>query len=250
MRPVYERLNAILGPDGALFAYSDDVYLVSDSTNMSIALAVVPVIYKKVGLRIGLGPGKTEIIFPPGCDQENLLRQLDRREELPKIISDFIGCLGVPHHAKNDQDFIVASLESLGVRHDHLIDLAEMVADEGPFGAYGSYKSAGSNASGTLSAQPHLPWSSSSLNHATMQLLQPLRRSSINPLYKILHILCRWGAGGTSLTSLARHAASNYNGAFFRVAGLLHMRLIAMGGCTSRVVASLLAKHGKACGTQ
>jgi hypothetical protein len=45
------------------------------------------------------------------------------------------------------------------------------------------------------------------------------------------------GAGGSSITSLAKHAS----GAFFRVAGPLHQRLIAMGGTTNRRVAALLS---------
>ncbi len=62
---VYERLSALLVLDGALYAYSDDVYIVYDSANMSIVLAAALAIYKKVGLRIGWGPGKTELILPP-----------------------------------------------------------------------------------------------------------------------------------------------------------------------------------------
>jgi hypothetical protein len=40
MSPVYAKLGALLGPDVALYAYSDDIYLVFDPVNMSIALAV------------------------------------------------------------------------------------------------------------------------------------------------------------------------------------------------------------------
>ena len=43
--------------------------------------------------------------------------------------------LRVPRHANNDPEFIAASLESLGLRHDRLLDLAEAVADEDPFAA-------------------------------------------------------------------------------------------------------------------
>jgi hypothetical protein len=59
MRPVYAWLGALLGPDGVLYAYSDDVYLVSDPANMSNDLAAAPAIYKRVGLCICWGPGKT-----------------------------------------------------------------------------------------------------------------------------------------------------------------------------------------------
>ncbi len=56
MQPVYSRLGALLGPDGALYAYYDDVYLIADPANMAVALSVAPTIYKKVGLRIGWAP--------------------------------------------------------------------------------------------------------------------------------------------------------------------------------------------------
>jgi len=44
LRPVYSRLDGLLGPDGALYAYSDDVYLVSDPVNMPNALEIAPAI--------------------------------------------------------------------------------------------------------------------------------------------------------------------------------------------------------------
>jgi hypothetical protein len=53
MQPVYSRLGVILGPEGALYAYSDDAYLLVDPVNMVVALSAAPAIYKKVGLRIG-----------------------------------------------------------------------------------------------------------------------------------------------------------------------------------------------------
>ena len=53
MQPVYSRLGALLGPDGALYAYFDDVYLIAQPANMAVALSGAPTIYKKVGLRIG-----------------------------------------------------------------------------------------------------------------------------------------------------------------------------------------------------
>ena len=53
MYPFYARLGALLGPDGALYAYPDDVYLLSDLASMATTLTTVPAIYKKVGLRSG-----------------------------------------------------------------------------------------------------------------------------------------------------------------------------------------------------
>jgi hypothetical protein len=52
MCPVYASLQALLGLDEALYAYSDDVYLISDLASMAKALAT-PKIYGKVCLRIG-----------------------------------------------------------------------------------------------------------------------------------------------------------------------------------------------------
>ena len=50
------------------------------------------------------------------------------------------------------------------------------------------------------------------------------------------------GAGGASITSLAKHDSGIYLGAFFRcVAGPLHQRLIAMGGATNRSIVVHLA---------
>jgi len=42
MYHVYARLQALLGPDGALYAYFDDVYLISDPIIMAWALAAAP----------------------------------------------------------------------------------------------------------------------------------------------------------------------------------------------------------------
>jgi len=59
-----------MGPGGAMYAYSDSLYLVSDPDNMSAALAAATALYRNVGLRIGRGPGKTELILPSHCDLE------------------------------------------------------------------------------------------------------------------------------------------------------------------------------------
>ncbi len=64
-----------------------------------------------------------------------LLRLHVFEEGLPHIVTCFSACLGVPRHPANDPEFIVASLESLGVRHDRLLDLVDVVANENPFAA-------------------------------------------------------------------------------------------------------------------
>ena len=73
MAPVYARIGSLLGPDGALYAYLDDVYLLADHVHMAIALIAAPSIYKRVGLRIGWGPGKTELILPSDVDSDSFL---------------------------------------------------------------------------------------------------------------------------------------------------------------------------------
>jgi hypothetical protein len=90
--------------------------------------------YAKVGLHIGLGPGKTELILPPLTDHAtytNILTALG--SIVPHIVPGFSSCLGVPRPADNDPTFITATLENLGARHDRLLDLIEYVADDNPF---------------------------------------------------------------------------------------------------------------------
>ena len=76
MGPVYARLSALLGPGGALYAYSDDVYLAPDPVKMSLARAAAPSIYNKVWLSIGGGLGKIELILRPDCDPDDFLSRL------------------------------------------------------------------------------------------------------------------------------------------------------------------------------
>ncbi len=130
--PSYSRLGALLGPEGALYAYSDDVYLLADPINMAVALSTASAIYKKVGLRIGWGPGKTELILPTDVHCETFLSLLPEGCN-PSVVSGFSACLGVPRHPLNDPEFISTSLARLGERHDRLLDLIEEIATEDPF---------------------------------------------------------------------------------------------------------------------
>ena len=136
MGPVYARLSTLLGPDGAQYAYFDDAYLASDPVSMSLALVATPTICKKVGLRIGGGPGKTELMLPLDCDPYAFLLLLDTFVGgLPHIVTGFNACLGVPRHAFNDPEFIVVALEGLGTRLGRLLDLVEDLAEEDFFAA-------------------------------------------------------------------------------------------------------------------
>ena len=48
------------------------------------------------------------------------------------------------------------------------------------------------------------------------------------------------GAGGAGLTSFEAQAWGSYLGAFYRIAGPLQQRLIAMGGSTIKAIATTL----------
>jgi hypothetical protein len=68
MEPVYMRMRAILGDQGTLYAYCDDSYLVAEPDKTAEVLAQAPAIFGKVGLKIGYGLGKIELILPRGYD--------------------------------------------------------------------------------------------------------------------------------------------------------------------------------------
>ena len=86
---------------------------------MANILCAAPGIYAKVGLRIGLGPEKTELILPPLTDPTTYTNMLIVLGSIvPHIVPRFSSCLGVPRHADNVPPFITAALENLGVRHE------------------------------------------------------------------------------------------------------------------------------------
>jgi hypothetical protein len=49
------------------------MYMVLDLVNIAKALSTAPRICKKVGIHIGWGPGKTELILPPDFNLEGFL---------------------------------------------------------------------------------------------------------------------------------------------------------------------------------
>jgi len=70
-------------------------------------------IYAKVGLRIGLGPGKMELILPPFMDPATYTNMLTVLGSIvPHIVLGFNSCLGVPRHADNNPQLITATLEN------------------------------------------------------------------------------------------------------------------------------------------
>jgi hypothetical protein len=74
---VYAKLQVLLGPNGALYEYSDDVYLVSDPVSRAKALTASLGTYGKIGLMIGWGLGKTELILPPDSFPAAFLAHLE-----------------------------------------------------------------------------------------------------------------------------------------------------------------------------
>jgi hypothetical protein len=119
-----------------MYAYFDDVYLAPDPVKMSLARAASPSIFNKVGLGIGGGLGKIELILSPGFDPDDFLSRLGNFEGgSPHIVTGFSACFDVPRHASNGPHFIAAALGKLGTWHDRLLDLVEEVTKEDPFAA-------------------------------------------------------------------------------------------------------------------
>ncbi len=103
---------------------------------MATALQHAPGIFAKVGLRLGYGPGKTELILPKGCSRQDFPFPLDDPDvAAPQVVVGFKSCLGVPRHFENDPEFLHEALHAMGTAHDRLLDLTEEVADEDPFAA-------------------------------------------------------------------------------------------------------------------
>ena len=77
MEPVYARLKAVVGDEDVLYIYYDDSYLMDLVEQMATVLHHAPGIFNKVGLRIGYGPGKKELILPKGCSRQDFPFPLD-----------------------------------------------------------------------------------------------------------------------------------------------------------------------------
>ena len=59
VRPVYDALLVILGPEGVLFSYADDVYMGGLPVNVARALTAAISLYRMIGLALGWGSKKT-----------------------------------------------------------------------------------------------------------------------------------------------------------------------------------------------
>jgi hypothetical protein len=130
MTPAYERLRAAMGEEGVVYAYCDDSYILAPIEHMAQVLHQAQGIFGKVGLRIGYGPGKTELILPKDCSREDFPYPGDDPLILaPQVVQGFQSCLVVPRHPTNDPEFINKSLQKMGEAHDRLLDLTEEVSD-------------------------------------------------------------------------------------------------------------------------
>ena len=92
---MYDALRNLLGVDGFLFNYADDVYMGGKPVQVSDALTSAHGIYANVGLSIGWGPKKKELVLPTDCDPEELpITRNPRGESLPDIVKGFKAFLG------------------------------------------------------------------------------------------------------------------------------------------------------------
>jgi hypothetical protein len=70
MAPIYDSPRMEFGPEGALNAYSNNVYSVTKPVG---ATMVAPALYERVGVRIGWGRNKLELNRPKGYDEATLV---------------------------------------------------------------------------------------------------------------------------------------------------------------------------------
>ena len=111
MAPIYKRLKDGLGPEGMLVAFSDAVYLHGPPVNVATSISAAPALYKKVGLRIGWEPVKSELALPPNIDPETLLLPRGNYGRiLPHLVHGLEACLGIPRHRQMYADFITKAI--------------------------------------------------------------------------------------------------------------------------------------------
>jgi hypothetical protein len=127
----------ILGPEGFLLNYADDVYMGGLPANVARAMSDAILLYNMIGLTLGWGPKKTKLILPTDCDPSDLTLPRDASDRpLPDVVTGFKACLGVPRHPNNNISFIADALGPFGSKHDNLLDLVASISEEeDPFGA-------------------------------------------------------------------------------------------------------------------
>jgi hypothetical protein len=65
MKPIYDALLVILDPKGFLSSFADDIYMGGAPMSVLLALTTAPTLYEVLGLLLGWGPKKTELVLPP-----------------------------------------------------------------------------------------------------------------------------------------------------------------------------------------
>ncbi len=219
VEPVYARLREAVGEGGVMYTYCDDSYLLAPAKHMATVLYHAPEIFGKVGLRIGLGPGKTELILPKGCSMQEFPFPLDDPQvAAPQVVAGFKSCLRVPKHFDNDPDFLHESLQALGTTYDRLLDLTEEIADEDPFAALRLLQTCGINSFGhVLSAVPP-PLVRAFARERDEAIAATFATIQQSPPGDGSTTTLSVGASGAGLTSLEAHAWGGYLGAFYWIA--------------------------------
>jgi hypothetical protein len=134
IRPLYDAMLVILGPEGFLFSYTDDVYMDGAPGSVALALVAASNLNGMTGLQLEWGSKKTELILLLSCDLESLPLPRDHSgTPLPDAVIGFKACLGVPRHTTNNDFIIAEALRPVPRRHDNLLDLVYVVFDEDPF---------------------------------------------------------------------------------------------------------------------
>jgi len=222
-----------------LIAFSDDVYLHGPPVRVAAAITAAPSLYKKVRLRVGWGPAKLDIALPPGVDAETLT--LPRGEDgriLPHLVMGLEAYLGIPRHRRMYTDFISKAMEKHAAKHNRLLQLVRDIAEDEPLTALRLLNVCGVNGyeHGIAAVPPTIIRKFAEARDIAvvnncLETIQgrEVRRHSTNALPV--------GAGGASLHSPVMHGGGSHLGTYYRIAGPLIARLLAMGGCTPRKVA-------------
>ena len=189
---------------------------------MATVLQQAPGIFRKVGMRIGYGPGKTKLILTQGCSREEFPFPLDDPAVPALNVYDGLkSCLGVPRHFNNDPEFLHYSLQNVGIAHDTLMDLTAEIADKEPFAALRLLQTWRISRFGHVLSTVPPPLANAfarerddaiAATFATIQ--QSLKANSSTQTLLV-------GARGAGFTSLEANVPGGYLGAFFRIAGPL-----------------------------
>jgi len=241
MAPIYKSLGNKLGPERMLLAYSDDVYLHSPPVNVATTITFAPPLYKKVGLRIGWGPAKFELVLPPDVDSETLT--LPRGEDgsiLPHLVQGLEACLGIPRRRHMCVDFITRAMRKPTARHDRLLCLARDIAEDALLTVLRLLYVCGVNRFvHVISTVPpgiiHL--FAEARDAAVVHCLEAIQEHEVYD--SPTHVLPA-GAGGASLHSIVHHGGGSHLGTYYRNVGPLIARQMMMGGAMPRGAAANL----------